>query len=120
MEKCRGTDIPLHPPVNLQPDVSTDRHDLSLKYQELVGALLFISRCTRPDITFAVSKLSRYFQCYKEKHMKAAKEILRYLGVTSKLGISYKRNVAINLTGYSDADYAGDKSRGRRLESSIR
>ena len=72
LERSRGADFPLSPSHDLDPDVSTDRHDPSLKYQEILGALLFISRCTRPDVAFAVNKLSRYLQCYEEKHMRAA------------------------------------------------
>ncbi len=118
LEYSRGADIPLNPAHNLEPDLSTYRHDPTLKYQELIGALLFISRCTRPDIAFAVNKLSRYFQCYEEKHMKAAKDVLRYLDSTSNLGLGYQKKMGTELLGYSDADYAGDKS-GLRSTSGI-
>jgi len=118
MGKCYGADIPMNPKHSLEPDTTVDRHEPALRYQELVGSLLYIARCTRPDIAFAVNNLSRYFKCYEQKHMRAAKEVLRYLSSTSHLGISYRKNVELKLVGYSDADYAGDKS-GRRSTSGV-
>ena len=41
-------------------------------------------------------------------HLTAAKRILRYLKGTEYLGLSYKKCADGNLTGYSDADWAGD------------
>jgi len=106
-------DIPMNPGHSLEPNLLVNQHEPGLQYQDLVGALLFISTCTRPDVAFAVSKLSRYFQCYEEKHMNAAKQVLRYLLSTSTHGIGYERNTQVYLTGYSDADYAGDKQQFR-------
>lgn len=113
LDHCKRVDIPMSPSHDLEPDTKINRHDPTLQYQELVGALLFVSRCTRPDISFAVGKLSRYFQCYESKHMNAAKQVLRYLVSTSTHGISYVRGIDLSLTGYSDADYAGCKQQLR-------
>ncbi len=99
LDKSRGAQVPLNPSLVLEPEKSTYRHDSTVKYQELLGALLFISRFTRPDIAFAVNKLSRYFQCYEEKHMKAAKDVLRYLSTTALLGISFKKNTEVKFLG---------------------
>jgi len=109
MEKCATTTIPMNPSTSLEPDTQTDRHDPALQYQQLIGALLFITRCVRPDIAFAVHKLSRYFKNYEQKHMKAAKDVLRYLAGTKTLGISYEKKKEVTLVGYSDSDYAGDR-----------
>ncbi|MDV3180607.1 MAG: hypothetical protein Q8829_02935, partial [Candidatus Phytoplasma australasiaticum] len=40
-------------------------------------------------------------------HLVAIKRIFRYLKGTPKLGIWYPRDSGFDLTGYSDADYAG-------------
>ena len=34
---------------------------LELGYKELIGALIYISTCTRPDVAFAVSKHASFF-----------------------------------------------------------
>jgi len=109
LESGKKGQIPMSPSIDLDPDVVMHRHNPEIKYQELVGALLYINRCTRPDVAFAVSKLSRYFQCYEPKHMNADKQVLWYLVSTCTHGLSYKKNFEIILTGFSDAAYAGNK-----------
>jgi len=81
------------------------------RYAELVGSLLYVSTTTRPDIAFAVGVLSRFMSCPEQDHMRAAKGVLRYLRGTTRLGVQYGGNEA--LQGYVDADWAGDID-GRR------
>jgi len=76
------------------------------RYAELVGSLLYLSTTTRPDIAFAVGVLTRFMSCPEQDHMHAAKGVLRYLRGTSRLGVMYGGNEA--LQGYVDADWAGD------------
>jgi hypothetical protein len=71
---------------------------------------------SRPDIAYVVGKLSRYMANPSERHMTAAKHVLRYLSGTRSSGIVYSRQTQTSkvtdhhqLTGYSDADWAGDK-----------
>ena len=81
------------------------------RYAKLVGSLLYLSTTTRPDIAFAVGVLSRFMSCPEQDHMRAAKGVLRYLRGTTRLGVLYGGNEA--LQGYIDADWAGDID-GRR------
>jgi hypothetical protein len=48
------------------------------KYQRLVGRLIYLCH-TRPDITYAVSVVSRYMHDPRSGHMDAVYRILRYL-----------------------------------------
>ncbi|CAG7824696.1 unnamed protein product, partial [Allacma fusca] len=110
METCKSVGIPLQPYRELTPDPTGEAHDPSLPFQEIVGALLFVTRCCRPDVSYAVNKLSRFFQNYEKKHMDAAKEVLRYLRSTRDMGIRYFLSQRENkLVGYCDADYGTDK-----------
>ena len=77
-------------------------------YRELVGSLLYLSNTTRPDIYFAVGMLSRFMENPGTKHWHAAGHVLRYLRYTSTMGITYKSNMPLQITTYSDADFAGD------------
>jgi len=86
------------------------------RYAELVGSLLYLSTTTRPDIAFAVRVLSRFMSCPEKDHMRAAKGVLRYLRGTTRLGVMYGGNEA--LQGYIDADWAGDID-GRRSTTSF-
>ena len=80
------------------------------KFQAIVGSIMFAMLETRPDIAFATSAVSRYAQNPSSQHIEAAKTILRYLSGTRQKGITYGGHGGnLNIVGYSDADWAGDK-----------
>lgn len=61
--------------------------------------------CTRPDISYVVSKLSRFVEAPSSQHWEAIKRVIRYLNTTQKEGLRYSGSNS-TLIGYSDADYA--------------
>ncbi|WVZ95817.1 hypothetical protein U9M48_041533 [Paspalum notatum var. saurae] len=77
-------------------------------YQRLVGRLIYLCH-TRPDISYAVSVVSRYMHDPRTGHMDVVYRILRYLKGTPGRGLWYKRNAHLNLEGYCDADWASSK-----------
>jgi hypothetical protein len=79
-------------------------------YSELIGSLLYLSVCTRPDIAQAVGALARYMANPMEEHWQAAKGVVRYLASTKTYGIIYRRPdyADTSIIGYCDADHAGD------------
>ena len=77
----------------------------------MIGALLYISSSTRPDVSYSVNYLSRYQNSYNETHWKYALRILKYLYFTKDLKMNYKRNVNCEtIDCYIDADWAGDNA----------
>lgn len=82
------------------------------EYQKLIGSLMYAMLGSRPDIAFAVSLVSRFASNPSPAHMTAAKRILRYLKGTLDFQLTYRGDLK-NLTGYSDADWAGCKSTRR-------
>ena len=83
--------------------------DLQLfPYSTLVGSLLYLSICTRPDIAFSVGALAKYMAAPTTAHWAAAKGVLRYVACTSEYGINFGGTGAAGLQGFCDADYAGD------------
>lgn len=76
-------------------------------FKDLVGSLLYLVTCTRPDIAHAVSMASRTASPTMA-HWLRLKRILRYLKGTTEIGIHYKGEQRPQLVGYSDADYAND------------
>jgi len=77
------------------------------EYRKVIGALQYLS-LTRPDISFAVNKLSQFMHCPSTIHWTATKRLLRYLKNTIFHGISIQKNVNPLLTCYLDADWAGN------------
>ena len=42
-----------------------------LEYSQIIGSLMYLMNCTRPDIAYAVSKLSRYTSNSSDQHWTA-------------------------------------------------
>lgn len=82
-------------------------------YHQLVGALLYLVQCTRPDIAFAVTNVSRYNSNYGKAHWIAAKRILRYLKGTSSFKLRYGRKSNAAIRGYTDSDWGSDIDKRR-------
>jgi hypothetical protein len=78
-------------------------------FREIVGGLLYLTNCSRPDLSFAVNQLCRHMSNPRAVHWSAAKRVLRYLKGTTNLGLEFRRtDPAEPWVGYADADYAGD------------
>ena len=75
-------------------------------YRSLVGALQYLA-LTRPDISFAVNKVSQFMHRPTSLHLQAVKRILRYLKFTISYGLLFRRSKSRTLQAYSDADWAG-------------
>jgi len=74
------------------------------RYQSLVGALLYCSGNTRPDVAFAVAMLCRAMSRPTPALYDAALRVLGYLYRTKHLGLRYATN-DLPLKGQSDSDW---------------
>ncbi|KAJ9520542.1 hypothetical protein QJQ45_007418 [Haematococcus lacustris] len=102
--------LPMAPVVKLVRE--GDALDTTLHhYSALVGSLLYLTCCTRPDIAFAVGALARHMSAPTKQHWLAACSVLCYLKGTADQGLLF--GGVSGLQGYSDADYAGDKDTAR-------
>ncbi|CAI7836643.1 unnamed protein product, partial [Closterium sp. NIES-53] len=79
-------------------------------YPELVGCLMYLMTCTRPDLAYPLSILARYVVPgrHRPEHMAAAKRVLRYLCSTSGLGLVLGGRSPVVLTGHADASWVDD------------
>jgi hypothetical protein len=93
--------------ISLSKDSGKPNPDILGSYQELIGCLLYLSGCNRPDIAQAVGVLSRFMSKPTDEHMNAAKQVLKYLLSSHQLGLCFSEGDE-KLLGYCDADYAGD------------
>ncbi|CAI5469032.1 unnamed protein product [Closterium sp. Yama58-4] len=84
-------------------------------YPELVGCLMYLMTCTRPDLAYPLSILARYVAPgrHRKEHMDAAKRVLRYLCSTSGMGLVLGGRDRVVLTGHSDASWADDQATQR-------
>ncbi|CAI7767442.1 unnamed protein product [Closterium sp. NIES-54] len=79
-------------------------------YPELVGCLMYLMTCTRPDLAYPLSILARYVAPgrHRPEHMAAAKRVLRYLCSTSGMGLVLGGRSPVVLTGHADASWVDD------------
>ena len=98
---------PCSNPIDKNHQISAESGDPINKeaYQRLVGRLIYLFH-TRPDISYAVSVVSRYMHDPRTGHMELVYRILRYLKGTPGRGLWFKKNMHLDLEGYCDADWA--------------
>lgn len=106
MDICKPSMTPLPEGLLLPKQSDSPLVDATL-YRMLVGKLLFLTK-TRPDISYAVSVVSRFMQSPQEIHLQAAKHILRYVRRYPDLGLSFRQGDTNCLRGFTDADYGQD------------
>jgi histone deacetylase 1/2 len=77
------------------------------RYRSIVGVLQYLT-LTRPDLAFAVNEVCQYLHSPTTDHWTAVKRILRYVRGTIDVGIKITRSPSMLVSGFSDADWAGD------------
>jgi hypothetical protein len=77
-------------------------------YQSLIGSLMYAPVSTRPDITMAISHLSRYLSDPSQSHWEQTKRVLRYLKGTADSVLMYGGAPSSKVVGRTDSDYASD------------
>ncbi|CAI7769108.1 unnamed protein product [Closterium sp. NIES-54] len=79
-------------------------------YPELVGCLMYLMTCTRPDLAYPLSILARYVALgrHRKEHMDAAKRVLRYLCSTSGMGLVLGGRARVVLSGHAKASWVDD------------
>nr|KYP41264.1 Copia protein [Cajanus cajan] len=111
MLACKPSAIPMEANLKLHAESGTKLQDPSI-YRRLIGRLLYLT-ISRPDICYAVHKLSQFVSNPHTDHMNAATLLLRYLKHTAGQGILFKANSDTRLHAYVDADW-GTCSDSRR------
>jgi len=118
MADCKPCPTPAIAGMKLvREDIELHEQDKDFPFAEAVGALLWIARCSHPEIHYAVNQLGSQVLYPSSIKIKALKRVLRYLQGAKDIGIKFKRNMdaqghpMINLLAYSDASY-GEEPEG--------
>ncbi|CAI7881436.1 unnamed protein product [Closterium sp. NIES-54] len=106
----QATPLSTHHSLSALP--SDESVEPSGPYPELVGCLMYLMTCTRPDLAYPLSILARYVAPgrHRPEHMAAAKRVLRYLCSTSGMGLVLGGRRPVVLTGHADASWADDQA----------
>ena len=118
MEDCKPKDRPMitrqakkKSPLNEFNGVTKPTNAL---YRAVIGSLLYLAQVTRPDISYAISKLARNQVNPTEDDWEDVKRVFKYLKGTKNLGITYhgKNDVMEATTDASFIDCEDSKSTG--------
>ncbi|GKA82599.1 zinc finger, CCHC-type containing protein [Tanacetum coccineum] len=111
MMDSNDTKIPMDPGTKVGQMAKMKPVDTTY-YRSLIGSLRYLLH-TRPDLSYAVGLLSRFMQDPKEIHLKAVKQVIRYIKGTKEHGIIYKKEGGCKTTGYSDSSYGINTDQGK-------
>ncbi|XP_050877186.1 uncharacterized mitochondrial protein AtMg00810-like [Lathyrus oleraceus] len=105
MDTCKDISTPMGSGTYLDHDESRTSIDIT-KYRGMIGLLLYLTT-SRPDIMFSVCLCARFQAYSKESHLTDVKRIMKYLKVTSNVGLWYPKVSICSLVGFYDVDYVG-------------
>ncbi|CAI7837436.1 unnamed protein product [Closterium sp. NIES-53] len=110
---------PLSTGHSLSAPPSDESVEPSGPYPKLVGCLMYLMTCTRPDLAYPLSLLARYVAPgrHRKVHWDAKKRALRYLCSTSGMGLVLGGQGPVVLTGHADASWVDDSATQRSTRS---
>ncbi|CAM8963436.1 unnamed protein product [Rhodiola kirilowii] len=96
-------------PIEVNQYLSKNKGDniSQVEYSRVIGSLMYLMNCTRPDITYTMSRLARYMSNPKTEHWNAIVRILKYLRFTRNYGLHYTRYPEV-IEGFTDTSWISD------------
>ncbi|KAL2227396.1 UNVERIFIED_CONTAM: Retrovirus-related Pol polyprotein from transposon TNT 1-94 [Sesamum indicum] len=125
MENAKSTSVPLAAHFQLSKEqcpktASEIRKMENVPYSNLIGSIMFLMVCTRPDVAYSISCLSRFMSNPGPPHWEALKWLLRYLRGSENIGIIFsKHSNDTRLVGYVDSNYANDRDSRKSTSSYV-
>jgi hypothetical protein len=122
MKDAKSVGTPIADIVPAADDMTLLNASDTSSFRTLAGALLWIARCTRPDIGFAVHHMTRKTHAPRVCDYKAGKRILRYLCGTSCYKLEVNKNCEsdkVCFEVYTDADWAGEHSDRKSVNAAL-
>jgi hypothetical protein len=95
---------PMQPHLQLHKTSGTPLSDPTA-YRRLVGRLLYLTH-SRPEISYAVSKLSQFLSEPTNEHMLAGLHVLKYLKNNPGKGLFFSSSSSLSIKGFCDSDWA--------------
>ena len=78
-------------------------------YRKLIGCFRYITH-TRPEIYYEFSVASNHIDQPHEIHWKEDKRVMKFFQGTRTHGICYATQLDLEIVGFTDSDWAGDKT----------
>ena len=123
MMDCKPISTPMTVPCKLSTNdspksIEEEQVMASLPYRQILGSVRYLVSCTRPDLSYSASFLSRFIQNLGIAHWQALKHVLRNLQHTKDISLTYQGFQSSNMSqlngwmhgpllGWIDSDWGG-------------
>ena len=87
-------------------------------YAQIISSLIYLENCTKPNIAFAIGRLSWYTQSPDHLHWVAIHRVLKYLRGTSDYCLCYSGFPKV-LEGFSDAKWIFDSNEMKSISGYV-
>lgn len=108
MQNCKPVSTPMILNSKLCKCETESLQDDVYNYRELLGSLMYIAVCTRPDIAHTCSQLGQFSNCFDKNHWLAAKRVLRYLSGTIDYCLCFQNSKNMHINAFADADWGNN------------
>lgn len=105
MLRCKPAKSPMQQQLKLSKDSGELLSNCS-SFRRLIGKLMYLT-LSKPDITYAMHRLSQFLAHPRVPHMKAAIRIVQYIKGTPGQGVFFPIESDLQLKAYCDVDWAG-------------
>ncbi|KAL5579567.1 hypothetical protein UlMin_012009 [Ulmus minor] len=102
---CKPAATPMEVNVKLSQDDGEELSDPAI-YRRLIRKLLYLT-ITRPDLSYAVNKLSQFLSKPRLPHFQAAQRVLQYLKGSPGQGLFFSSSSAVQLRAFAEAQFPG-------------
>ncbi|GJR30994.1 retrotransposon protein, putative, ty1-copia subclass [Tanacetum coccineum] len=118
MENSKKGNPPFHYGIKISKDLcpKTDEEldkTSRVPYASAIGSIMYAMTCTRPDVSFNLSMVSRHQQNPGEGYWITVKNILKYLRNTKDMFLVYGGEEELKVTGYCNTRWQTDKDDSR-------
>ena len=105
--------------MDLSPKTPQEVEDMRrFPSASVVGSLMYAMLCTRPDICYAVSMVSRFQSNSGPDHWTVVKNILKYLRRTINYMLVFSGS-DLKMLGYTDSDFQAEKDSRKSTSESV-
>jgi hypothetical protein len=110
---------PMEPGLHLAP---AEQPEPALPLRPLLGSIMWLMRCTRPDILFAVTYFSRFYTTFASVHYGALRRVLRYLHHTHSQPLTLPglpTNGPLQVRIFTDSDWGAHENNRRSVSGDL-
>ena len=109
MDACKPRSTPCE--IGGYPSEDETLYENVTLYREMVGSLIYATTCTRPDLSWVVSKLSQRLSNPRNLDVVMLKHVFRYIQGTVDNCLTFKKDKnGLSWEAYSDSDWASSSS----------